>query len=254
MKTTVRPSALELAQGAEQLLDLLRDEHRGGLVEDQRAGAPVEHLEDLDALPLAHPEVLHQRVGVDVEPVPVGDLPDAPARGGDVQPAAGGRLAAQDDVLEDGEVVGELEVLVDHADAGLDGVRRARERDGGAVELDGPLVGPLHPVEDLHEGGLAGAVLADDGVHGSAADAERDVLVGHDAREALGDPAQPDGRRLGRRSGARSRCRVVMATSSPRAARRSARGAPRTTVTARGTLARPGPVVVQSDCPALSGP
>ena len=54
---------LELAQVAEQLVDLLRHQHRGRLVQDQDAGAAVEHLEDLHPLPVADAEVLDQRVG-----------------------------------------------------------------------------------------------------------------------------------------------------------------------------------------------
>ena len=51
----------EVAQRCEQLVDLLRHEHRGGLVEDQDAGAAVEHLEDLDPLAIADAEVGDQR-------------------------------------------------------------------------------------------------------------------------------------------------------------------------------------------------
>ena len=54
------PLGLELAQVVEQLVDLLRHEHGGGLVEDEDPGAAVEDLEDLDPLPLADPEVLDQ--------------------------------------------------------------------------------------------------------------------------------------------------------------------------------------------------
>ena len=119
--------ALELGEVAEQLVDLLRHEDGGGLVEDQRRRAAVEHLGDLDPLPVADAEVLDEHVGVEVEGVAVGDLAD-PAPGlGAVQPAALGRLAAQDDVLQDGEVVGQHEVLVHHADAGGDRVGRAAE-------------------------------------------------------------------------------------------------------------------------------
>ncbi len=60
---------LELAQVVEELVDLLRHEHGGRLVEDQDAGAAVEHLEDLHPLPVADAEVLDQRVGVDLEAV-----------------------------------------------------------------------------------------------------------------------------------------------------------------------------------------
>ena len=57
MKSTVTPSAVELAERLEQLVDLLRHEHGGRFVEDQDAGAPVEHLHDLDPLAVADAEV-----------------------------------------------------------------------------------------------------------------------------------------------------------------------------------------------------
>ncbi len=60
---------LELTQVVEQLVDLLRDEHDGRLVEDDDLGAAVEHLEDLDALAGADAEVLDQHVGLDAEAV-----------------------------------------------------------------------------------------------------------------------------------------------------------------------------------------
>ena len=56
----------ELVKRDEQLVDLLRDEHRGRLVEDQHLGAAVQHLEDLDALSLPDPERGHECIEVDV--------------------------------------------------------------------------------------------------------------------------------------------------------------------------------------------
>ena len=178
---------LELAQVAEQLVDLLRDEDRGRLVEDDDLGAAVEHLEDLDPLPGADAELLDQPVRLDAEAVGVGDPLDlGPGVAADaVQP-----LGAEDDVLEHGEVVGEHEVLEHHADPGLDRVGRRVQGDLGAVDLDGARVGRLDAVEDLHQRRLAGAVLADDRVDGAAPDVDVDVVVGDHAGEPLADPAQ----------------------------------------------------------------
>jgi hypothetical protein len=81
-------------------------------------------------------------------------------------------------------------VLVDHADPGGDGVRRGVEVDELAVDRDGALVGTLHPVEDLHQGRLARAVLTHQGVHGAAADSDVDVGVRYHAGEPLGDALQ----------------------------------------------------------------
>ena len=50
-----------------------------------------------------------------------------------------------------------------------------------------PSVGPVEPVEDVHERRLARAVLAEQRVHLAAAHVERDVVVRDDARELLAD-------------------------------------------------------------------
>src|SRR5690606_18295309 len=77
-----------------------------------------------------------------------------------------------------------------------------------AVDGDGALVRLLHAVEDLHQGRLAGAVLAHEGMDGALADTEVDVVVGHDTGESLRDPGEFDGgltvdRRSGRRAAGR---------------------------------------------------
>src|SRR5690606_35085778 len=103
------------------------------------------------------------------------------------------RLGPQDDVLQHREVVGQHEVLVDHADAGVDGVARGAEGDLPAVDLDRALVRLLHAVEALHQRRLAGTVLPDDRVHRAGLDGEADVMVRHDTGETLGDALQLDG-------------------------------------------------------------
>lgn len=193
---------LELAQVVEERIDLLRYEDGGGFVEDQGAGAAVEDLEDLHALTVGDPEVLDHGVRADPESVRVGDLPDL--RAGPVADAVQ-LLGAEYDVLQDGEVVGEHEVLVDHADAAVDGVARVGERGLFAVHRDGALVRLLHAVQDLHQSGLAGAVLTDESVDGTAAHGDVDVVVGHDPGEPLGDAAELHGMRTaGRVDGALS--------------------------------------------------
>ncbi|GHI55743.1 hypothetical protein Srubr_55890 [Streptomyces rubradiris] len=92
-----------------------------------------------------------------------------------------------------------------HADAAGDGVAGVVQDDLLAVDRDGALVRLLHAVEDLHQGGLAGAVLAAQGVDGARAYGDVDVAVGDDAGETLGDAAQFDGSgRAGRVDGALS--------------------------------------------------
>ena len=101
------------AQHGEQLLGLLRGEHRRRLVEDDDVGIAAQALDDLD--PLAQPggEVADEGVGIEAEPVALADLADEVAGRAAVEPAA----LAEGDVLPHAELVDEAEVLVDHADA-----------------------------------------------------------------------------------------------------------------------------------------
>ena len=82
---------------------------------------------------------------------------------------------------------------------GRDRVARRAERDRPPVDPDLAGVGPVEPVEDVHERALAGAVLAEQGVDLADAQVEVDAVVGDDAREALDDAAaaRPRARRRG---------------------------------------------------------
>jgi hypothetical protein len=185
----------QLVDRPEEVAHLLRHQHRSWLVEDQDARAAVQHLEDLDPLPLTHTEVLDEGIRSHPEAVGLRDLADPAARGGEVQPDALARLAAEHHVLEHREVVGQHEVLVHHPDAGRDGLARRPEGDGSAVDLDRAFVRALHAVQDLHQRRLAGAVLTDERVHTASTHRDVDVAVGDDSREPFGDSREPDGDR-----------------------------------------------------------
>ena len=64
-----------------------------------------------------------------------------------------------------------------------------------AVEEDLALVGYGKAVQDVHEGGLAGAVLAEQRVDLARTDLEVDSVVGQDARIPLRDAAHLQRRR-----------------------------------------------------------
>ena len=64
-----------------------------------------------------------------------------------------------------------------------------------AVDEDLALVRLQQPVEDVHQGRLAGAVLAEQGVDLARLDGEVDVVVGDQVAEALGDAAQFESQR-----------------------------------------------------------
>ena len=100
------------------------DEDGGRLVEDEDAGAPEQHLEDLDPLLLADAELGDELVGIKVEAVLVGETTDPPASPAHVEVAGRAGLVAEDDVLPHREVVGQHEVLEHHPDSCVDGVGR----------------------------------------------------------------------------------------------------------------------------------
>jgi hypothetical protein len=103
-------------------------------------------------------------VGFDAEPLHEGE---GGLAGGPVVDAAEAapRLAAHEDVLGDRQVGEERRFLVDDGDTGVACVAGAVEDDRCAVEQHLAGIGPVHPGEGLDEGGLAGAVLACQGVH-----------------------------------------------------------------------------------------
>ena len=89
MKTIEAPIGLELPHDLHELVGLLRREHRGGLVEDEHLRVARQRLDDLDALLHADRQILDERIGVDVEAEPCGDLADALARGVQIEQSAG---------------------------------------------------------------------------------------------------------------------------------------------------------------------
>jgi len=186
-----RAGVAELTHDDHELVGLLGGQHGGRLVEDEDLGVARERLDDLDALLHADRELLDDGVGVDVEAEAPGDLAHLRAGGLQVEPPAGaGLLVAQHHVLRHGEDGDEHEVLVHHADARRHGVAGAGEPLDDVVEQDLALVGLVQAVQHVHERGLARAVLAEQRVDLSRFDDEVDVIVGHEAAEALGDAAE----------------------------------------------------------------
>ena len=163
MNTMLVPSAARRRRTCEDLDRLLRREDGGRLVEDQDLGAAIERLQDLDPLLDPDRQVADLGVGVDLEPELRGQVADPALRLVDVEEdRVGHRLVAEDDVLGHAEHRDEHEVLVDHADA------RGRSRRTGWRSATGlpssrisPSSGREQPVEDVHQGALAGAVLAE---------------------------------------------------------------------------------------------
>ncbi len=188
MKTMLWPSDGQPAEDLEDLVGLLRGQHGGGLVEDEDPRVPIERLEDLDALLPADRQRTDLGLGVHLEPETAAELDDTLVGLLAIEEERPGhRLVAEHDVLGDGQHRHQHEMLVDHADATLDGIRRAGQVDLGPIEKDLPLVRSCETVEDVHECRLAGAVLAEQRVDLTWPHFQVDGVVGDDARIALRD-------------------------------------------------------------------
>ena len=187
--------AAELADDREQLVDLLRREHRGRLVEDEQLRSAVQHLQDLDALLQSERDVLDASARLDHDLEALLELADPSFDRAPVEHRSHA-LVTEHDVLRHGERRHEHEVLVDHPDAERDRVARSGDAYVLAVEADGAGVRVIEAVQDVHEGRLARAVLADERVDLALVHDEVHALQRLQLAETLGDAAHLE-KRLG---------------------------------------------------------
>jgi hypothetical protein len=123
------------------------------LVQNEDFRFTHQRLDDLDALLHAHGEVLHQGVGIDVEAVLIGNLPDfLPGFVDAEHTAERGRFRAEGNVFRHGKDGDQHEVLVHHADAGRHRVTRSTEIDRLVIYQDLAGCWLVQPVQHVHEG------------------------------------------------------------------------------------------------------
>ena len=144
------------------MIRFLRREDGGGLVEDQEVGAAVERLEDLHPLALAHAEVRHARVGIDLQVIlaaqtrKLGAGPRHPR----AEPEA--TLDPQHHVLQHRERLHQHEVLMHHPDPRRQRVLRRPERHRSPPHEHLAPIRPVIPVQDPHQRRLPRPVLPHD--------------------------------------------------------------------------------------------
>jgi hypothetical protein len=96
-------------------------------------------------------------------------------------------LHAHDDVVQNAEALHQLEVLVHHANAQVVGVVGVLDGHLPAVLPDDALLGLVQAEEHAHQRGFPSAVLTEQGVNFALFQLQGDIVVCHDAGEALGD-------------------------------------------------------------------
>ena len=152
----------QVAEDREEDLHLVLGERGGGLVEDEDARVFAQRLHDLDELLFPHAEMRDGRGGVDR------DL-EAPqqrarvamhARPVDERPPA--RLGAEEDILRDGHLLDQRQLLIDDGEPSALRVGDGPEMRGLAVRDQLPLVAAMRvqAAQELDERGFPRAVLA----------------------------------------------------------------------------------------------
>jgi hypothetical protein len=184
-----------LRQRGKEAFALLRREHGRGLVQDQDARAAHQRLEDFHALAFAHRQIGHAPIGVDLQAEARTFGHQALARGGAAREGLPQAFGAQHHVVQHAQVVGQREVLVHHADAGVQRGARLAGWQRAAFDFDVPGIGHVVPEEDAHQRALAGTVFAQQGQHLAARQVQRDVVVGAQRAEGLADARQAKGGR-----------------------------------------------------------
>ncbi len=177
---------------------LVGRQHPGRLIEDQDVGVPVKRLQDLHPLLVAHRKLFDHLVGIDVQLVFLRQFAQHLARLDERRAQKRAVLGAENDVLQHREILHQLEVLEDHADAGADRGLAVGDLDPLAVDEDLARIGLVESVEDRHQRRLAGTVLADDAVDRALRHLDRNVLVGLDGAEGFRNSAKLDGEGGGR--------------------------------------------------------
>ncbi len=200
----------------DQVGHLGRSQRGRGLVEDQNAGAAVQGPQDLHPLLLPDRQLSHPGRAVYGKPMPSRELGHLLGRRRDVtempQPAS---AASQYHVFGHREAGHELKVLVDHPHASVDCVMRRTQSRGLAVDLDDPFIRLLQPVQQVHQGRLACAVLAQQTVYLAESQIEIDTRHRGQRAEVLHDAPHLHHRRVGGRWVRASHCRAGPAGKIP---------------------------------------
>ena len=190
MKTIAMPWLAQLAHHAEELFGLVRVEARRRLVEDEdprrrdvKRPADRRHLLDRDRI--GAQGLRHVDLDVEVVEDPGGPAVHRPP----IDPTPAPRRAPDQDVLGHRKVRAEIDLLVDGADPDGLGVLGGSDVDVLPVEGDGAGIRPLDAGQDLDQRGLAGAVLADEGVDLAWCQVEVHALEGLHAGEGFLDAA-----------------------------------------------------------------
>jgi hypothetical protein len=185
---------LQLPHHAEELFRLVDGEARRGLVEDQDLGILDDERSGDGRHLLDRNRIRTQRLGhvdVDLELI-VEQCLSRPVQLLPVHRAEPGRLAADQEVLSNGEVRAQVDFLIDRANSHFLCMERAADDNRPAIEGDRAAVRMVHAGQHLDQRRLACTVFAYQGVDFALCEREVHVLQSMDAWERFRDPGHHD--------------------------------------------------------------
>ena len=97
------------------------------------------------------------------------------------------RLNAEDDIIQNGKALDQLEVLVHHTDVKLVCIVRVGYSDDLTIFLDRTGLRLVKTEQDAHQRRLARAVFTEQRVDLTAPELKRNIVIGLDAGELLGN-------------------------------------------------------------------
>ncbi len=118
------PVLRHLAEGLEEIIHFLGSQYGGRLIQDQQGRAAVEGFDDLNPLLLANGKLPDTGARVNLQSVLFAQHNDALFNLLEVEDKPAGRFQAQGHIFGDGQGWHQHEMLVNHADTGLDGIFR----------------------------------------------------------------------------------------------------------------------------------
>ena len=181
---------LQLGDGVEQAQALLGRQHRGGLVEREDARRRRQGARDLDELARRDAERAGDAGRIERQPEFLEQSRRPLVQGAAIEQApARARLAAEPDVLGDGQLRQHGELLVHRGDAGGARLGRRIEAHRAALDQDRAAARRIDAGQQVHQGRLAGAVGAGERVNLAAGGAEVDSFERRDRAEALAEAA-----------------------------------------------------------------
>ena len=151
----------KLAQDGKQLVNCLRRQHRGGLIQNQQTGFAEQGANDFHSLHFTNTERVHRPVRLQVKTIGRSFVLNAATDFGQRQRF----IQTQPHVLRHAQGIKQTEMLEHHANAQSPGLLRIADVNRLAVKADIALVRLHRAVNDFHQGGFTGAVFAEDGVN-----------------------------------------------------------------------------------------